>query len=74
MLEHCPDQVDNVLLEWVILLECHRCGRLWSVYPALFGPGVVHTLHQVSTERSGGGSKGGSGGGGGGEVVVTDFF
>lgn len=37
MITHNPDMVDNVLLEWIIILESSACGRLLKVFPALFG-------------------------------------
>lgn len=43
MMTHSPAMVDNVLLEWIIILECSACGRLLKVFPALFGQCAVAT-------------------------------
>jgi hypothetical protein len=42
MLEHAPSTVDNVLLEWVMILESFRAGRVQKVYPILFGKRASH--------------------------------
>jgi hypothetical protein len=37
MVDHNPDAVDNVLLEWIMILQCYQAGRLLKVFPVLFG-------------------------------------
>jgi GTPase SAR1 family protein len=37
LLRHKPHEVDNVLLEWVMILECFTAKRLKRVYPMVFG-------------------------------------
>src|SRR5688572_14205133 len=34
--DHSPDVVDNVLMEWIIILECAAAKRLHKVYPIVF--------------------------------------
>jgi hypothetical protein len=49
MLKHDPEIVDNVLLEWVMLLESYQAGRVLKVYPAVFGPRSVAGLGAEET-------------------------
>jgi hypothetical protein len=37
MHDHSSDMVDNVLLEWIIILECAAAKRVSKVYPIVFG-------------------------------------
>jgi hypothetical protein len=39
MAEHDPSTVDNVLLEWILSLECcsNKASRVLAVYPILIG-------------------------------------
>ena len=37
MTDHNPAYCDNVLLEWIIILECFAAKRLQKVFPVLFG-------------------------------------
>ena len=37
MVNHNPANCDNVLLEWIIILECFAVKRLQQVFPILFG-------------------------------------
>jgi hypothetical protein len=60
MVEHDPTQSDNVLLEWIMILESFAAGRVLKVFPILFGarkPGEALS--------SGMGSDG---------LTITDFF
>jgi hypothetical protein len=60
MVEHDPTQSDNVLLEWIMILESFAAGRILKVFPILFGarkPGDALS--------SGMGSEG---------CTITDFF
>jgi hypothetical protein len=37
MLEHTAETIDNVLLEWIMTLECIAARRVLKVFPVLFG-------------------------------------
>jgi GTPase SAR1 family protein len=37
MINHDPNIVDNLLLEWIMLLECLAIKRLQRIFPILFG-------------------------------------
>ena len=39
MKEHSPHRVDNLLVEWLMMMECYRQenGRIKAVYPVTFG-------------------------------------
>jgi GTPase SAR1 family protein len=41
MLEHTTETIDNVLLEWIIILECIAAKRILKVFPVLFGARVT---------------------------------
>jgi GTPase SAR1 family protein len=60
MVEHNPTQPDNVLLEWIMILESFAAGKILKVFPVLFGK-----RKQTSISRDGGGSD---------ETVIADFF
>ena len=51
MAKHSPDQVDNVLVEWLIMQECYRTGkgRIKAVYPVVFGKRQVDGFSGVVT-------------------------
>ena len=40
MFDHNTQEVDNVLLEWIMMLECMTAKRLHSIFPVLFGTRV----------------------------------
>jgi hypothetical protein len=40
MMEHTSDVVDNVLLEWIMILESFAASRILKVFPILFGKRV----------------------------------
>jgi hypothetical protein len=68
MVDHNPDAVDNVLLEWIMILQCYRAGRLLKVFPVLFGSrisGLEAPGQQQANAASDVCSQ---------EPVVTDFF
>ena len=50
MVDHNPTYCDNVLLEWIIILECFAVKRLQKVYPILFGQREVATTVLQSNE------------------------
>jgi hypothetical protein len=37
MLTHIPDAIDNVLLEWTLMLECFHAKRMRRIFPVLLG-------------------------------------
>jgi hypothetical protein len=41
MLKHDPSQPDNVLLEWIMILESFAAGKILKVFPILFGKRTV---------------------------------
>jgi GTPase SAR1 family protein len=41
MLEHTAETIDNVLLEWIMTLECIAAKRVLKVFPVLFGARVT---------------------------------
>jgi GTPase SAR1 family protein len=60
MHEHDPAQIDNVLLEWTMILESFEAKRVQKVYPVLFGSRVIAPVQ--------------SGSGASETVKVKDFF
>jgi GTPase SAR1 family protein len=60
MVEHDPSQVDNVLLEWIMILEGSSAGKIVKVFPILFGRRVQEDVVQGSVSVIG--------------VKVADFF
>jgi GTPase SAR1 family protein len=60
MVEHDPSQSDNVLLEWIMILESFAVGKILKVFPIVFGK-----RKPVLIARDGGGSR---------EATVADFF
>jgi GTPase SAR1 family protein len=61
MFEHAPGTVDNVLLEWIMILESFWVGRVQKVFPVLFGKresvvsdaqGVVVTVADLFSDGS----------------------
>jgi hypothetical protein len=60
MVEHDTTQSDNVLLEWIMILESFAAGKILKVFPILFG-----TRKPDDALSSGMGSEG---------FTVTDFF
>jgi hypothetical protein len=39
--DHAADVVDNVLLEWIIILQCAASKRIHKVYPIVFGRKIL---------------------------------
>jgi hypothetical protein len=60
MLEHNPSQPDNVLLEWIMILESFAAGKILKVFPVLFGKRSQLGLPQNGESSS--------------EVIISDFF
>jgi GTPase SAR1 family protein len=60
MVEHDPSQADNVLLEWIMMLEGSAAGKIVKVFPVLFGKRVQEEVLQGSVSAAG--------------VQVADFF
>jgi GTPase SAR1 family protein len=60
MVEHDPSQADNVLLEWIMILESFAAGRILKVFPVLFGKRVLKDalLHGAQSDS----------------IAVADFF
>jgi GTPase SAR1 family protein len=64
MVEHNPSQPDNVLLEWVMILESHTAGKVLKVFPILFGQRKTQDV----------GAQGADGSVVSAEFTVSDFF
>jgi GTPase SAR1 family protein len=64
MVEHNPSQPDNVLLEWVMILESHTAGRVLKVFPILFGQRKTQDVGALGADGSAGAA----------ELTVADFF
>lgn len=54
MKQHDPSIVDNVLLEWIIALNCHKhpVCRLSKVFPVLFGSRKDGAVGSLFTEKA----------------------
>jgi GTPase SAR1 family protein len=64
MVEHNPSQPDNVLLEWVMILESHTAGRVLKVFPILFGQRKTQDVGAQAADGSAGPAA----------FTVADFF
>jgi hypothetical protein len=69
MADHTPDAVDNVLLEWIMILQCYKAGRLLKVFPVLFGTRVSGLQVSGQQQRADAAAIAASA-----EPTVTDFF
>jgi GTPase SAR1 family protein len=60
MVEHDPSQADNVLLEWIMILEGSAAGKIVKVFPVLFGKRLPEEVLMRNVSSAG--------------VQVADFF
>jgi GTPase SAR1 family protein len=60
MLQHDPAELDDLLMEWIMILESFAAGKILKVFPILFGKRVEQDV-ALSAVRSSG-------------VTVADFF
>lgn len=71
MVDHQPDAADNVLLEWILILESYKAGRVLKVFPVLFGTRTAELILQL---RQSSGTSEASDAAAVAGVLVSDFF
>ena len=71
MVDHQPDAADNVLLEWILILESYKAGRVLKVFPVLFGTRTAELILQL---RQSSGTSEASDAAAVAGVLISDFF